>query len=405
MSLDDRARPPAERVNQAIRDVLVRKPAQFYDVTIRDVEREDAEQRANQDDAQGEQGRPSQEDGEEEAGVTSEGMISVNGKMMTIQEMGQMKVELHQTLGYVKCLSGSAEADVLSNCSVAWNELNKIAELCRSLISSQPHPYVLPPNEATASIPAKSLTGTVADRTPPTQAVRLLADTKLAVVRHIDAIKRAHDVLSNGSKQLRGLTAEEEVYWSSVLRIGGFSRGSNPTDQKEDDHAESEPASGSSGEAIISWSLLPRPLSNGVQPTRQIATDIMIPYAPDEGQYDSHYVRSTLTHASASPPFRALAMATMVQQDPNATKQFIQDSENQISYRARRHKRMRICLKSNTGDQTYSRVTGLADPGVREGTNIDIGRAQAEMFDDEVFEMVRASPVVLLCSSHCIVQL
>jgi hypothetical protein len=173
------------------------------------------------------------------------------------------------------------------NHSVAWNELNKIAELCRSLISSQPHPYVLPPNEATASIPAKSLTGTVADRTPPSQAVRLLADTKLAVVRHIDAIKRAHDVLSTGSKQLRALTAEEEVYWSNVLRIGGFSGSRDTMGEKEDDNAEPEPSSVSSGDAVIPWSLLPRPLSNGVQPTRQIATDVMIPYAPDEGKCNS----------------------------------------------------------------------------------------------------------------------
>lgn len=168
---------------------------------------------------------------------------------------------------------------------MAWNELNKIAELCRSLISSQPHPYVLPPNEATASIPAKSLTATVADRPPPNQGVRVLADTKLAVVRHIDAIKRAHDVLSNGSKQLRALTADEESYWSHVLRIGGFARDLETTAENQDDQAGAQPASESSvSGGLLSWSLLPRPPSNGVPPARQIATDIMIPYAPDEGR-------------------------------------------------------------------------------------------------------------------------
>lgn len=144
---------------------------------------------------------------------------------------------------------------------------------------------MLPPNEATASIPEKSLTGTVADRPPPTQAVRLLADTKLAVVRHIDAIKRAHDVLSNGSKQLRALTADEETYWSNVLRIGGFARDTETRGDSKDDNLNAQ-LSSSSREPLLSWSLLPRPLSNGVQPTRQIATDVMIPYAPDEGQSD-----------------------------------------------------------------------------------------------------------------------
>lgn len=143
---------------------------------------------------------------------------------------------------------------------------------------------MLPPNEATASIPAKSLTGTFADRPPPSQAVRLLADTKLAVVRHIDAIKRANEVLSNGSKQLRALTAEEETYWSNVLRIGGFNRNEEAITESIENVANARQASGTSEETLLPWSLLPRPLSNGVPPPRQIATDVMIPYAPDEGQ-------------------------------------------------------------------------------------------------------------------------
>jgi hypothetical protein len=93
---------------------LVRKPAQFYDVTIQDVEREDAEQKTKHGGVQSEEGNPSQEDGEDKAGAPSEGMINVNGKMMTIQEMGQMKVELHQTLGYVGHLLGSLGAHYLS---------------------------------------------------------------------------------------------------------------------------------------------------------------------------------------------------------------------------------------------------------------------------------------------------
>mgnify|MGYP006876507466 CR=1 FL=1 len=143
---------------------------------------------------------------------------------------------------------------------------------------------MLPPNEATASIPAKSLTGTVADRSPPNQAVRLLADTKLAVVRHIDAVKRANEVLSNGSKQLRALNAQEETYWSNVLRIGGFGGRTEAMTEVKENVADAQPTSSTLGDALSSWSLLPRPLSNGVPPPRQMATDVMVPYAPDEGQ-------------------------------------------------------------------------------------------------------------------------
>lgn len=87
----------------------MRKPAQFYDVTIRDVEREDAEQEAKQDGSRVGQGNALEDDVKEESDASEEGTIEVNGKMMTIQEMGQMKVELHQTLGYVICESDISE--------------------------------------------------------------------------------------------------------------------------------------------------------------------------------------------------------------------------------------------------------------------------------------------------------
>ena len=80
-------------------------------------------------------------------------------------------------------------------------------------------------------------------------------------------------------------------------------------------------------------------------------------------------------------------MVMMAQRD-SESEQAKELAESPIIYRARRNKRLRICVKSNTGRQTYSRVSGLADPGMQEPTERDIGKAQAEMFDDEVFEMV-----------------
>lgn len=142
---------------------------------------------------------------------------------------------------------------------------------------------MLPPNEATASIPAKSLSGTLADRAPPTQAVRLLSDTKLAVVRHIDAIKRAQQVLGDGSKQLRSLATEEDSYWRNILGIsgsGGDAEEHGATNVHGDDTGEDAV---STQRSSLYWALLPRPLSNGLPPNRQIATDVMIPYAPNEG--------------------------------------------------------------------------------------------------------------------------
>ena len=96
-----RARPPADRYNQAIRDVLVRKPARFFDVTLQAVEREDAEKDAKQDEDDGSQLKDPDDEDKADSATLSDNVINVNGKMMTIQEMGQMKVELHQTLGYV----------------------------------------------------------------------------------------------------------------------------------------------------------------------------------------------------------------------------------------------------------------------------------------------------------------
>lgn len=99
----DRARPPVDRFNQAIRDVLVRQPARFFDVTIQDVKREDAEKKAKQDEVGESQTSSSADDTKRDSDAPTDGVVNVNGKMMTIQEMGQMKVELHQILGYVGC--------------------------------------------------------------------------------------------------------------------------------------------------------------------------------------------------------------------------------------------------------------------------------------------------------------
>ncbi|KAJ9118926.1 hypothetical protein QFC24_005891 [Naganishia onofrii] len=260
-------RPATEQINQAIRNVLVRKPARFFDVTVQQVEKEDQEATRKTEEQHDSSLLKTEElPGTDTPTKAGQDVVEVAGKMMTVEEMGQMKVELHQTLG------------------VAWNELNKIAELCRSLISTQFHPYVLPPNEATASVPAKSLSGTLADRAPPTQAVRLLGDTKLAVVRHIDSIKRSQDILVNGSKQLMALRAQEDVYWQNVLQVSGI----NGVHQDDLQDGSSEKAiantDGSTSQPPLSWSLLPRPLSNGLPPNRQMATDVMIPYAPDEGK-------------------------------------------------------------------------------------------------------------------------
>jgi hypothetical protein len=90
-------------------------------------------------------------------------------------------------------------------------------------------------------------------------------------------------------------------------------------------------------------------------------------------------------------------MATMNQQGSAPKDHSAEQRENAISYRARRHKRLRLCIKSNTGEQTFSRVTGLADPATPESISIDIGRAQTEMFDDEVFEAVSKTCRLQFC--------
>lgn len=84
-----------ERVNQAIRDVLVRKPARFFDVTVQQVEQEDAEKQATKDVSE----TVKLGDDTEDASATAEKDVQVDGELMTVEEMGQMKMELHQTLG------------------------------------------------------------------------------------------------------------------------------------------------------------------------------------------------------------------------------------------------------------------------------------------------------------------
>lgn len=84
-------------MNQAIRDVLVRKPARFCDVTVQQVEQEDAERQAAEDVSEIAEPDIDQETGG--ASVTAEKDVHVDGELMTVEEMGQMKMELHQTLG------------------------------------------------------------------------------------------------------------------------------------------------------------------------------------------------------------------------------------------------------------------------------------------------------------------
>lgn len=82
-------------MNQAIRDVLVRRPARFYDVTVQQVEQEDADT-----DAEG-GSTDSKPDGEQEESGASGDEAEADEQLMTVEEMGIMKMELHQTLGYV----------------------------------------------------------------------------------------------------------------------------------------------------------------------------------------------------------------------------------------------------------------------------------------------------------------
>lgn len=78
-------------------------------------------------------------------------------------------------------------------------------------------------------------------------------------------------------------------------------------------------------------------------------------------------------------------MATMVPHD--APHDPTAEHRAEITYASRRNKRLRICIKSNIGE-TYSRVQGLAQAGTADAIAVDLGRAQTEMFDDEVFEAV-----------------
>ncbi|KAJ9097664.1 hypothetical protein QFC21_004701 [Naganishia friedmannii] len=80
----------------------------------------------------------------------------------------------------------------------------------------------------------------------------------------------------------------------------------------------------------------------------------------------------------------------MNQPDVTPTDQPGPRHEGEVIFNARRHKRLRICIRSNNGEESYSRVTGLADPATQGTISSELSRAQAEMFDDEVFETLRS---------------
>lgn len=83
-------------------------------------------------------------------------------------------------------------------------------------------------------------------------------------------------------------------------------------------------------------------------------------------------------------------MATMASH--NTAQDSPTDHRGTITYASRRNKRLRVCIRSNAGGETYSRVMALAETTARDPITVDIGRAQTEMFDDEVFEAVSALP-------------
>jgi hypothetical protein len=79
---------------------LVRKPARFFDVTVQQVEKEDQEATRKTEEQHDSSLLKTEElPGTDTPAKIGQDVVEVAGKMMTVEEMGQMKVELHQTLG------------------------------------------------------------------------------------------------------------------------------------------------------------------------------------------------------------------------------------------------------------------------------------------------------------------
>jgi hypothetical protein len=277
--------------------------------------------------------------------------------------------------------------------SAAWQQMMRTSEIIRSLTPLQPHPYTEPHLVGNATIPADSLmtTPSLSDK-PPTKDIFAALDVKkMILARNRKGLSDAKEALVVRAGEMRRQMAGEPQYWADLKTLAGFpvvpvsEIEKTPTDMQTNAIAgPSDPKTDISNSNKV-WSIRPRwKPGRDLDARVQMASDVMIPYAPDE----------------AGLPFRMAAIATL---DPPASpvgdqKQEVQgssiSSNTMIRIPARRRRRLRLCIR--TADKRDDRVSfstldaSALDEDDREGSepSRSLERAAEELFEEEIYNEV-----------------
>jgi hypothetical protein len=269
----------------------------------------------------------------------------------------------------------------------------KTSEIIRSLTPLQPYPYTEPHLVGNATIPADSLmtTPSLSDKPPIKDIFAALDVKKMILARNRKGLSDAKEALVVRAGEMRRQMAGEPQYWTDLKTLAGFpvvpasEMEDTPTNMQMNAVAgPSDPKTDISNSNKV-WSIRPRwKPGRDLDARVQMASDVMIPYAPDE----------------AGLPFRMAAIATL---DPPASpvgdqKQEVlgssTSSRTTIRIPARRRRRLRLCVR--TADKRDDRVSFSTldawaldeDDGECADPSRSLERAAEELFEEEIYNEV-----------------
>lgn len=280
----------------------------------------------------------------------------------------------------------------------------KTSEIIRSLTPLQPYPYTEPHLVSNATIPADSLmtTSSRSDKPPTKEIFAALDVKKMILARNRKGLSNAKEALVVRAGEMRRQMAGEPRYWADLKTLAGFpvvpvsEIENTPTDMQMNAIAgPSDPKTDISNSNKV-WSIRPRwKPGRDLDARVQMASDVMIPYAPDE----------------AGLPFRMAAIATLdppTSPVPGDQKEEVQGSSTSsrttIKTPARRRRRLRLCIR--TADKRDDRVSFSTldasaldeDEGGGADPSRSLERAAEEIFEEEIYNEVStelSSPTAL----------
>jgi hypothetical protein len=265
----------------------------------------------------------------------------------------------------------------------------KTSEIIRSLTPLQPYPYTEPHLVGNATIPADSLmtTPSLSDKPPIKDIFAALDVKKMILARNRKGLSDAKEALVVRAGEMRRQMAGEPRYWNDLKSLAGFPIPADDTPTTMQMNAiagPSDPKNDISNDNKV-WSIRPRwKPGRDLDARVQMASDVMIPYAPDE----------------AGLAFRMAAIATL---DPPASpvgdqKQEVlgssTSSRTTIRIPARRRRRLRLCVR--TADKRDDRVSFSTldawaldeDDGECADPSRSLERAAEELFEEEIYNEV-----------------